>query len=133
MKNVQKLLGIVLMFSLLFAACSKSADPVAAAATLVGTWKNTTVGISGCTGTLSILNSSIACPSNCTWVFTATTIAIGTSGAAPYTTSGSTLSITSGGTSGTFTYVLTATSLVLTQDAATLLGPGCKTTFTFTK
>ena len=132
MKRVQKLVATVMMFSLLFAACSKSADPVAAAPTLVGTWTQTTAGITGCTGTLAILNITTPCTSGCTATITATTIST-SAGSSTYTTSGSTLTITNGPQAGTYTYVVTATTLVVTLDASTLIGPGCKSVLNFTR
>lgn len=122
-----KLFAVIAVIStVIFTDCSKTADPVAAAApSLVGTWKETSNSITGCTGTLSSLNhTETPCSISCgTYVFTTTTYTysntLGSSGSGTYTTSGSTFTIP-GGVGGTYTYTVTATTLTTSY-----VGGGC--------
>lgn len=108
-------------------ACTKN-DP---APSIVGTWKEKSVIVSGCTNTS--LNGSTTCGATCiSLIIDSKTVSTNGGAPAPYSISGGTITLMVGSTYTSSTYTVTATTLTIITQYPPAVG-GCLNVTTFTR
>ena len=137
MKTLTKILSLFVLTALFSISCSKSSDP---APTLVGTWKQTTTQLIGCSPN-TFDTTETSCTTCGTYVFTATTFALSSgtfSYTGTYTSTGTSISLNfdpGAGSAFTLTgpYTLTASTLTMTFSYDQMGATNCNRVSKYTK